>query len=178
MKKRVGIILTGLAAASFCVTPVWAQTASQGNLTHFLNKISKVNNEQRALAKEAAMKASSDMSVKTYANTVNWDDKANQEAVNALAMEHGVRLKSETPALKSGLKNSTGKQFAKNYINTEVTDQTKALDAYKAAEKSFANDPKVETYIKESIPMVESHVVTARLLQRKMMGQRQTASSK
>lgn len=175
MKKRIGIILTGLAAASFCVTPVFAQTPNQGNLSHFLNNVSKINNEQRALAKEAASKAGSDLPLKTYANTVNWDDKANQEAVSMLALKKNVRLRSETSTTKPNLVNATGSQFAKAYINTEVKDQTQALNDYKKAENEFHGDPHVETYVKESIPMVESHVKIATLLQRQMA--QQTASS-
>ena len=64
--------------------------------------------------------------------------------------------------------NMSGAQFTKSYVNDEVRDQKQALQLYKQAATKFKDDTHVEMYINESIPMVESHVKTAELLQRHM----------
>jgi translation initiation factor 2B subunit (eIF-2B alpha/beta/delta family) len=60
-------------------------------------------------------------------------------------------------------------------VNTEVKDQTKALESYKKAEQEFQGDRHLEMYIEESIPMVEGHAKMAKLLQQHM--QQKTASN-
>jgi predicted outer membrane protein len=72
------------------------------------------------------------------------------------------------PTADANLLHMTGDQFAKAYIATEIKDQSKALQAYEKAEKEFKKDPKVELYIEQSIPMVQTHVTEAKLLQKNM----------
>lgn len=183
MNRKACLALSTLAAGflcvtPFCVTPAHAEnSANQAKVSQFLNKITKVNKEQEALAGQVISKASNNLPLKTYANTVNWDDKANQEAVNKLAAEKNIQLtpNAEVPQAKTGLMSMAGSQFATSYIDAEVKDQTKALDSYKKAEREFQGDPHLEMYIKESIPMVEGHVKTAKLLQQHM--QQKTAAN-
>lgn len=165
-KRRISLLASGLAAISFCAVPVFAQSSNNNaKAAQFLNKISEVNHTQEAMAGQTVSKAPNNLSVKTYANTVNWDDKANQEAVEKIASDDNIALTNNVPKATPHLMTMSGDQYAKAYIDAEVKEQSQALNAYRNAENEFQNDPKLEMYIKESIPMVEGHVKTAKLLQ-------------
>src|SRR6185437_12588386 len=151
------LALSGIIAA-VGVPAVSAQT-DKNQLTQFLNQVTQINKTQEALAGQAITNAGYDMPLKTLANTIKWNDVANQEAVEAIASKQHVNLNGNAniPKPDANLLHMTGDQFAKAYIATEIRDQSNALKAYQNAEKKFHNNPNVELYIEQSIPVVQTH---------------------
>jgi predicted outer membrane protein len=106
------------------------------------------------------------MPLKTLANTIKWNDVANQQAVEEIASKQHINLNSNAniPTPDAKLLHLTGDQFATAYIDTEIRDQTNALHAYQKAQKDLKNDPNVELYIEQSIPVVQTHLKEAQIL--------------
>src|SRR5262249_1112734 len=135
-------IITGLALFSLCL-PAWAQS-SNDKIARFFNKITEIN-KQESLAGQVMSKAHDKLPVSTYANTVKWDDEANQRAVDKLAAESNVHLQARTgiAIADEKLMNMSGTQFAKSYVDDEVRDQRQALQLYKQAATKFKDDTHV-----------------------------------
>jgi len=142
-KRAIYAIISGLALFSLCL-PAWAQS-SNDKIARFFNKITEINKTQESLAGQVMSKAHDNLPVSTYANTVKWDDQANQRAVDKLAAENNVHLQPSTriPIADEKLMNMSGTQFAKSYVDDEVRDQRQALQLYKQAATKFKDDTHV-----------------------------------
>jgi predicted outer membrane protein len=163
----LALVLFGFGAMMTIPLARAQSNSSKQKLTDFFNKVTKINKNQEALAGQVVMNAGNNLPLKTYAQTVKWNDVVNEQGVEALAAKKNININGnvKVPTANSNLLHMTGNQFAKAYIGTELKDQSKALQDYQKAEQEFKNDPHVEMYIEQSIPIVQTHLQEAKLLQ-------------
>ena len=71
--------------------------AQSTNVASLLNKANQMNNQEQDEAKELRSKAGDNQALVTMADTLTQDHKANQAALEALAKQENVTLKSYKP---------------------------------------------------------------------------------
>jgi putative membrane protein len=137
--------------------------AHSGNVASLLNMANQMNNKEEAEAKELHSKAGDNQALITMADTLTQDHKANQVALEALAKQKNISLKSYKPnqAEQDRLDNLKGAQFNDAFLNMNVRDHKKALSTFKVAKVNLAADPDVRVYIDQTIPVLQSHLKMA-----------------
>ena len=141
--------------------------AGSGNLESLLGTANQMNNEEQDMAKELKSKAGDNQALITLADTLRDDHKANQSAVEALANQKNISLKSyeKNRAAEDRLDNLNGSQFNEAFLKVETRDHEKALATFREAKTEFGNDPNVRVYIDQTIPVLEAHLKMAENLQ-------------
>lgn len=155
-----------------------AQSADPATL---FNQANQMNNEEQDMAKELKSKAGDNQALITMADTIQEDHKANQSALEALASQKKVTLKSyeKNKAAQDELDNLKGAQFNQAFLKMDIRDHEKALAAFRRARSEFSGDPDVLVYIDETIPVLEAHLKMAQNLHRddKMLGSKENATT-
>ena len=155
-----------------------AQTANPATL---FNQANQMNNEEQDMAKELKSKAGDNQALITMADTIQEDHKANQAALEALASQKKVTLKSyeKNKAAQDQLDNLKGAQFNQSFLKMDIRDHEKALASFRRARSEFSGDPDVLVYIDETIPVLEAHLKMAENLHRddKMLGSKENAAT-
>jgi putative membrane protein len=155
-----------------------AQSASPAAL---FNQANQMNNEEQDMAKELKSKAGDNQALITMADTIQEDHKANQSALEALASQKKITLKSyeKNKAAEDNLDNLKGAQFNQAFLKMDIRDHEKALASFRRARSEFSGDPDVLIYIDETIPVLEAHLKMAQNLHRddKMLGSRENATN-
>jgi putative membrane protein len=109
------------------------------------------------------------------------DHKDNQTALEALASQKNVKLKSyeKNKAVEDQLDNLKGAQFNETFLSIDIRDHEKALAAFRRAKSEFSSDPDVRVYIDQTIPVLEAHLKMAQNLHRddKVLGSRENAAN-
>jgi putative membrane protein len=140
-----------------------------------------MNNEEQDMAKELKSKAGDNQALITMADTIQEDHKANQSALEALASQKKITLKSyeKNKAAEDNLDNLKGAQFNQAFLKMDIRDHEKALASFRRARSEFSGDPDVLIYIDETIPVLEAHLKMAQNLHRddKMLGSRENATN-
>ena len=89
------IVATAYSAALLLAfvgqTPVYAQSSG---LVTLIGQANQMNNEEQDLAKQLRSKAGDNQALITMADTMREDHKANQSALEALASQKHITLKS------------------------------------------------------------------------------------
>src|SRR5437868_5241627 len=171
-----------LSAALLLVLGIPVQTSAQSsNLASLFDQANQMNNEEQDMAKELKSKAGDNQALITIAETMREDHKANQTALEALASQKNVTLKSyeKNKATEDQLDNLKGAQFNRTFLNMDIRDHEKALAAFRRAKSEFSNDPEVRVYIDQTIPVLEAHLKMAQNLHNddKAMGSRENAAN-
>jgi len=171
------------AALLFALGVPLLGSAQSENLSSLFNQANQMNNEEQDMAKELKSKAGDNQALITMADTIREDHKANQTALEALASQKKVTLKSyeKNKAAQDQLDNLKGAEFNKAFLNMDIQDHEKAIASFRRAKTEFSSDPDVRIYIDQTIPVLEAHLKMAQNLHRddKMMGSREnTANNK
>jgi predicted outer membrane protein len=148
--------------------------AQSPNVASLLNKANQMNNQEQDEAKELRSKAGDNQALVTMADTLTQDHKANQAALEALAKQENVTLKSYKPnkAEQDRLDSLKGAQFNEAFLNASVRDHKEALSTFRKAKTEMAGDLNAKVYIDQTIPVLESHLKMAENLRHdnKVMG--------
>src|SRR5579864_7239928 len=101
------------AALMFTLGAPALASAQSANLATFFNQANQMNNEEQDMAKELKSKAGDNQALITMADTIQEDHKANQAALEALASQKKVTLKSyeKNKAAQDQLDNLKGGQL-------------------------------------------------------------------
>jgi predicted outer membrane protein len=160
--------------------PVLA-SAPSAKLASLFDQANQMNNEEQDMAKELKSKAGDNQALVTMADTIRDDHKDNQAALEALASQKNVTLKSyeKNKAAEDQLDNLKGAQFNEAFLNMEIRDHEKALATFRRAKSEFSSDPDVRVYIDQTIPVLEAHLKMAQNLHRddKILGSRENAAN-
>ena len=163
------ISMIPLSAALLFVlgAPVLA-SAPSASLTSLLDQANQMNNEEQDMAKELKSKAGDNQTLVTLADTVRDDHVHNQAALEALASQKDVKLKSyeKNKAAEDRLDSLKGAQFNRAFLETEIRDHEKALAMFRRAKSEFSSDREVRLYIDQTIPVLEAHLKMAENLHR------------
>jgi putative membrane protein len=155
--------------------------AQSVNPATFFNQANQMNNEEQDMAKELKSKAGDNQALITMADTIQEDHKANQAALEALASQKKVTLKSyeKNKAAQDELDNLKGAQFNQAFLKMDIRDHEKALASFRRARSEYSGDPDVLVYIDQTIPVLEAHLRMAQNLHRddKMLGSKENAST-
>jgi len=169
------------AALLFALGVPLLGSAQSENLSSLFNQANQMNNEEQDMAKELKSKAGDNQALITMADTIREDHKANQTALEALASQKKVTLKSyeKNKAAQDQLDNLKGAEFNKAFLNMDIQDHEKAIASFRRAKTEFSSDPDVRIYIDQTIPVLEAHLKMAQNLHRddKMMGSRENAAN-
>jgi putative membrane protein len=155
--------------------------AQSPNLASLLNQANQMNNEEQDIAKELRSKAGDNQALVTMADTMRDDHKANQSALETLASQKNVTLKSyeKNKAVEDELDNLKGAKFNETFLRMDIHDHEKALASFHRAKSEFANDPDVRVYIDQTIPVLEAHLKMAQNLHHddQMLGSRENRAN-
>jgi putative membrane protein len=168
IKSRIASILVGAAALMMCApVAVLAQAPqSKPEVQQFLNKASQMNRQEERDGANAVNEAGKNLALKNFGNILRADHRVNQEAVQALASKNDIQLSAETsmPPVAKSMKEATGREFASDFAQQEIQDHEEAISEFEKAENEFRNDPQVEMYIKQTLPVLQTHLKEAELL--------------
>jgi len=176
MNTKVTILLS-IAALLFCTPPLMAQSSpDKTKLKQFLDQAAQGNREEIAPDAETVKKAGENLPLKSFGSMLKADHRVNQEAVESLAATKNVSL-SEARKKTSDAKllHMTGDQFAAELADSQIKDRQTAIQKFQTAESEFQSDPQVEMYIKQTLPVPETHLKEAQLLKQHLDQQQKTA---
>ena len=169
------------AALLFALGAPPMASAQSGNMSSLFDQANQMNNEEQDMAKELKSKAGDNQALVTLADTMRDDHKDNQTALEALASQKNVKLKSyeKNKAAEDQLDNLKGAQFNETFLSMDIRDHEKALAAFRQARSEFSSDPDVRIYIDQTIPVLEAHLKMAQNLHRddKALGSRENAAN-
>ena len=169
------------AALLFVLSAPPMASAQSGNMASLFDQANQMNNEEQDMAKELKSKAGDNQALVTLADTMRDDHKDNQTALEALASQKNVKLKSyeKNEAAEDQLDNLKGAQFNETFLSMDIRDHEKALAAFRRAKSEFSSDPDVLVYIDQTIPVLEAHLKMAQNLHRddKALGSRENAAN-
>jgi putative membrane protein len=169
------------AALLFALGAPPVVSAQSANLASLFDNANQMNNEEQDMAKELRSKAGENQALITLADTIRDDHKDNQTALEALANQKNVKLKSyeKNKAAEDQLDNLKGAQFNETFLKMEIRDHEKALADFRRAKSEFSSDPDVKVYIDETIPVLEAHLKLAENLHRddKVLGSRENPAN-
>jgi putative membrane protein len=165
VKAVPGLVLGAtLAFGAFVPMNALAQEPAAG-VARLLNKANAMNYEEIQMAKLAKDKAGDNQALTTYAETIQGDHEANEDAVTALSRQKNVKIEG-TPASietkKKDMQNLNGAQFDQAFLNDAVEDHSRALEFFETEKGKFRGDPEVYLYIQETIPGLHAHLEMAR----------------
>jgi len=161
--KNVVIACSVVLLALSAPTLVLAQSPA---LVRLLGDANQMNNEEQDMAKELASKAGDNQALTTMADTIREDHKANQSALEALARQKNVTLKSyeKNQAAQEELDSLKGANFNKAFLNMDIKDHETAIASFRRAKEALGSDPEVRVYIDQTIPVLEAHLKMAQNL--------------
>ena len=176
------IVATAYSAALLLAfsgqTLVYAQSSG---LVTLLGQANQMNNEEQDLAKQLRSKAGDNQALITMADTMREDHKANQSALEALASQKHITLKSyeKNQNAQDQLDSLKGAKFNQAFLNMDIQDHDNALASFHRAKRELGNDPDVRVYIDQTIPVLEAHLKMAQNLQHddKLLGSRENAAN-
>lgn len=156
------------AALLFAFSAAALASRRSANLASLFDKANQMNNEEQDMAKELRSKAGDNQALTTMADTMEGDHKANQSALEALASQKNITLKSyeKNQAAEDRLNNLKGAQFNDAFLNMDIRDHEKALGLFRRAKSEFTGDRDVQVYIDQTIPVLEAHLKMAENLRR------------
>lgn len=150
------------------VEPAVAAGADQ-----FLNQVDQMNREEQGMAKVARRKAGDNQALVTLADTISGDHKANEEAVKALASQKNIKLEGHTPQdakdNMSRLNSLEGAQFNSAFLDDQIRDHREKIEQVRQAQSQFKGDRDMETYIGQTLPVLEAHLKMAENLKQQAM---------
>src|ERR1700730_12952488 len=134
MKTSTAIVSSAFLLA-FAAPPILS--AEPAGLTTLLNQANQMNNEEQDMAKELRSKAGDNQALITMADTMQGDHKANQSAVEALASQKNITLKSyeKNQNAQDQLDSLKGAKFNQAFLNMDIQDHDKALALFHRAKR-------------------------------------------
>jgi putative membrane protein len=167
----IGVFVPGAAPAASEPNAVNAGDTANPAVAQLLNKANAINYEEIQMADIAENKAGDNQAMLTFAKTLKGDHMANEDAVTALSRQENVKIQ-HTPTYMSQkldeMKKLNGAEFNDTMVSSEVKDHEKALSFYETERAKFHNNPRVELYIDQTIPVLRAHLQLAKNLQTHM----------
>src|SRR5271168_4511853 len=158
--------ITTAVALLLGVSGTQAQAADDSVL---FNKANAINYEQIRMAQTAKEKAGDNQGLTSFAETLEADHKANEDALTALSREKGVKMDG-TPAANDAevkaMDNLSGGAFNVAFLRGEIADNGRAIRLFEQARAEFAGDRDVELYIGQTLPVMQAHLEMAKGLER------------
>ena len=159
----------GASAAAATATP----TADFGQLSdaNIASTVGVINGGEIQAGELAARNARS-ADVKAFARDMVSEHRAMQKSLDSLATAKNVTpqsasmsesIRNEMAAMQQRLEQMTGATFDSAYINGQVADHQKALDALNGM-ATAAEDADMRAAIQAAIPKVQAHLERARTL--------------
>ena len=173
IKLMPGLVFCGIAtisAGAFAADTAVPQEPNP-SISTLLNKANVINYEEIQMAKVARDKAGDNQPLLTFADTLQADHKANEDAVSALARQTSVKIEgtpSSVDQKEKQMEALKGGQFDQAFLRDEVADHTKALQFFEAEKAKFRGDPDVNLYVQETIPVIRAHLEMARSLEQEI----------
>lgn len=138
--------------------------------TQFVSKAASGGMMEIELGNIAKNKASSQR-VKDYANMIVTDHTAAANELRSTASSNGVTVPGDMMAEHRQhidmMKNKSGAEFDKAYINMMVTDHKKDIAEYKKASSGLKTDA-VKSYATRTLPVLQKHLDSAQAISKKM----------
>jgi|GEM_PF-2426072 putative membrane protein len=172
------ISLAGLALAQGGQSAANDQGQEQSNvgsgsnqqLAQMLQAAAQMNQSEEQDAALARDKSGSNQAMRTLADTMEGDHRANQAAVQALASQSHVQLSnnanSQQQATYDRLNQLSGPQFNRAFLREEINQHRQAIDQFRQAEQQLQGNRDAETYIHQTLPVLEAHLHMAENLHR------------
>jgi predicted outer membrane protein len=158
-----------VSAAAFALLSIAGTKAQAADPSILLNKANVINYEEIQMAKTAKSKAGDNQSLTFFAETLEADHKANEEALTALSRQKGVRIEgtpAEADVKVKELVNLDGGAFNEVFLKDEIADREKAIALFEHARTTFADDPDMELYIGQTIHIMQAHLEMAKGIHR------------
>jgi putative membrane protein len=162
----------------FCSMSNFAQVTSTGSsngwtkdkVKDFVMEAANGGMMEVQLGKTAAGKASSPL-VKEFGNTMVKDHSAAneklKEAVKTLQIKLPSTIDKKETDMMDKLKNKTGKEFDKDYMDMMVSDHKKDVSAFETAQKNVT-DPSLKAWIDNTLPVLRQHLTKALSTQKQL----------
>jgi putative membrane protein len=155
-------------------TSTTAATPAGGKLSDkeedFVKKANDANLAEIALGRDASQHATSP-DVKSFAQKMISDHTAADQQLGQLATAKGMKVETKPPAnakeVKERLMKITGKKFDQAYMKQMVEDHEKVLKQLVGA-LGTTQDADLKSWIGNTIPAVQQHLLMARDLQGKL----------
>src|SRR6266446_2481339 len=138
---KTGTIVFSAALLLTLGAPALA-SAQSAKLASLFNQANQMNNEEQDMAKELKSKAGDNQALVTLADTMRDDHKDNQTALEALASQKNVTLKSyeKNKAAEDQLDNLKGAQFNEAFLKMDIRDHEKALATFRRAKSELSSE--------------------------------------
>jgi putative membrane protein len=158
--KNITIVCSAAALVFSASIPVFAQSTGLGA---FFDQANQMNKEEQDMAKELSSKAGDNQTLVTMADTMLEDHKANQSALEALAKQKNVTLKSyeKNQDAQNQLDNLNEAEFNKAFLNMNIKDHEAAIASFRRAKDEVGSDPDIRVYIDQTVPVLEAHLKMA-----------------
>jgi putative membrane protein len=162
----------------FCGSADFAQSTSTGSgngwtkdkVKEFVMEAANGGMMEVQLGKTASQKASSPL-VKEFGNTMVRDhsDANNKlkEAVKSLQITLPATIDKKEMDMMDKLKNKTGKDFDKEYMDMMVDDHKKDVSKFETAQKNVT-DPSLKAWIDKTLPVLKQHLEKAESTQKQL----------
>jgi putative membrane protein len=146
-----------------------AATLSDGNIV----AIAATAHQGEIDAAKLALQKTTNKDVRTFADQMVLEHTAALEKVNALGLaaeenEDSKTLKADAAATATKLGSLTGADFDRAYVDAQVTDHKKVLEAIDKKLMPSAKNAGLKKVLKETRPTVAKHLKHAEQLQKKM----------
>jgi putative membrane protein len=120
---------------------------------------------------ELATKKATDKEVKNFAQTAIKDHKDANNKLMPIAKNKNVQIPATLPENEmkdiQDLKQKTGVEFSKEYIDKVVNMHEETVDLYKKASENL-QDPELSNYASEMLPHLQHHLESAKNIQKKL----------
>jgi putative membrane protein len=156
-----------ISAAAIVLLGIGSQVQA-ADTSLLLNKANVINYEEIQMAKTAKDKAGDNQPLATFAQTLEADHKANEDALTALSRQKGIKIDGTPADVDSKVKamdNLDGRAFDEAFLKDEVTGHEKAVALFEHARSQFAGDPEMELYIGQTLPVIKAHLEMAKDLE-------------
>ncbi|HLH76097.1 MAG TPA: DUF4142 domain-containing protein [Candidatus Binataceae bacterium] len=100
--------------------------------------------------------------MRTLADTMEGDHRANQAALQALANQSHVQLSNQVSrnqqATYDRLHQLNGAQFNRAFLRDDINEHRQAIEQFRQAEQQLQDNRTAETYIHQTLPVLEAHL--------------------
>ncbi|HLJ64579.1 MAG TPA: DUF4142 domain-containing protein, partial [Stellaceae bacterium] len=160
------LVAASLAALAVSFPALAADTKNTMN-DRFVDKLARDGQSEVEVGQLAQQKASSP-AVKSFAQRLVSDhEKANQQLMS-IAGKEGIAVpstdKPENDPMRTKLEGLQGAEFDRAFVEAQIADHKKDIQ-YLEREEKEVKDPALASFIRQTLPVMESHLKMAEELQ-------------
>jgi len=165
------LVAASLAALAVSFPALAADTKNTMN-DRFVDKLARDGQSEVEVGQLAQQKASSP-AVKSFAQRLVSDhEKANQQLMS-IAGKEGIAVpstdKPENDPMRTKLEGLQGAEFDRAFVEAQIADHKKDIQ-YLEREEKEVKDPALASFIRQTLPVMESHLKMAEELQGQLHG--------